>query len=288
MFMKHIVSLENPIIKKAMKLKQRKGREREGLYLIEGLNLCREAFAAAVTIEILLIRESEYCAAENEEFRDLLEQSAKKGVKAVSVEDGVFDKLMDTETPQGIAALVQYRNWDPDSFFEADKLGGQGNILVLDRIQDPGNAGTLLRTAEAAGCQGILALRGTVDLYSPKVVRAAAGSLFRLPLLFTADAKETVELLHSRGKRVIVATPYCDSFHFQTRLDRDAAFVIGNEAGGVSTDFLEMSDSRVKIPMCHPVESLNAAVAAGILMYESLRQNIEKEAEENKQSCRQS
>ncbi|MGI6734439.1 MAG: TrmH family RNA methyltransferase [Anaerovoracaceae bacterium] len=286
--MKHIESPENPLIKKAMKLKQRKAREKEGLYLIEGLNLCREALSADVNIEVLLIRQSEHGSGGNGEYEDLLAQSAEKGLKTVGVEDGLYNKLMETETPQGIAAMVRYRTWDPDSFFAAGKRGGQGNILVLDRIQDPGNAGTLLRTAEAAGCQGVLALKGTVDLYSPKVVRAAAGSLFRLPLLFTANAKEAVRLLHSHGKRVVVATPYCDNFHFETQLDRNAAFVIGNEAGGVSTDFLEMSDCRVKIPMCEPVESLNAAVAAGILMYESLRQNFEREAEDNKQSCRQS
>lgn len=286
--MKHIASSENTMIKKAMKLKQRKMREKEGLYFIEGLSLCREALAAAVNIDTLMIRESEYYSEKNGEYEDLLEQSSKAGIETVVVKDGLFNKLTNTETPQGIAAVAKCRYWDAGSFFAADKSGGQGNILVLDRIQDPGNAGTLLRTAEAVGCQGVLVVKGTVDLYSPKVVRAAAGSLFRLPLLFTADAQETVRLLHSRGKRVVAAIPYCENFHFQTRLDRNVAFVIGNEAGGVSADFLEMSDCQVKIPMCEPVESLNAAVAAGVIMYESLRQKIEREAEENNRLCKQS
>ncbi|MFA5634402.1 MAG: RNA methyltransferase [Anaerovoracaceae bacterium] len=278
--MKHITSPENPIIKKAMSLKQRKAREKEGLYLIEGLHLCREALGAGEDIETFFVRKSAYQKVEDRELADIIGQSQEMDIKMTLLSDNVFDKLMDTETPQGIAALVRSRKWDTESFFGADKRKGHGNLLVLDRIQDPGNAGTLIRTAEAAGYQGILILKGTVDLYSPKVVRATSGSLFRMPLLFTENTKETVELLHSRRKRVIVATPYCDSFHFQVSLDRNVAFVIGNEAGGVSREFLDMSDRQVKIPMSEPVESLNAAVAAGILMYESVRQNFHKEAEE--------
>ncbi len=278
--MKQITSPENAIIKKAVSLKQRKAREKSGLYLIEGLHLCREALAAGEDIEAFFVRETAYQRAEDRELTDIIGQSREMDIKTTLLSDNVFDRLMDTETPQGIAAIVKRRLWNEESFFGADKRKGHGNLLVLDRIQDPGNAGTLIRTAEAAGYQGILVLKGTVDLYSPKVVRASSGSLFRMPLLFTEDAKETIELLHTRQKQVIVATPYCESYHFQVPLDRDVAFVIGNEAGGVSRDFLDLSDSQVKIPMNEPVESLNAAVAAGILMYESVRQNFHKEAEE--------
>ncbi|NLT47298.1 MAG: RNA methyltransferase [Clostridiales bacterium] len=280
--MKHITSLENSIIKKALSLKQRKAREKEGLYLIEGLHLCKEALGAAEDIQVFFVKESVLQKAEDQDVKDIIEQSQEVGIKITLLSDNVFDKLMDTETPQGISGIVRRRLWDTESFFGADKRKGHGNLLVMDRIQDPGNAGTLIRTAEAAGYQGILVLKGTVDLFSPKVVRSASGSLFRMPVLFTESVKETVELLHSRQKRVIVATPHCDSFHFQVPLDKDVAFVIGNEAGGVSREFLDMSDSHVKIPMSEPVESLNAAVAAGILMYESVRQNFHKEAEEKK------
>ncbi len=286
--MKHITSHENPIIKKAAGLRQRKAREKEGLYLIEGIHLCGEALGIVERIEFLFVRESQWEEKSDGELREIVRQFEEKGVKTAVASDKIFDKLADTETPQGLVAVIRRRDWDPESFFAADKRGGHGNLLVLDRIQDPGNAGTLLRTAEAAGFQGVLAVKGTTDLYSPKVVRAAAGSLFRLPILFTENAGGTAGLLHSRGKRIVAATPYCDSFHFQERLDRNVALIVGNEAGGISEAFLQAADSRVKIPMCEPVESLNAAVAAGILMYESLRQNFHKEAEEKKQSCRQS
>ncbi len=286
--MKQIQSTENPIIKRAMSLKQRKGREEEGAYLIEGLNLCREGLGRADDMEVLLIRESSYSQGTDKELATIIELSRKKSVKAVLLEDKIFDRLMDTQTPQGLAAIMRCRFFDEDGFFEASNAVSPGNLLVLDRIQDPGNAGTLLRTAEAAGCGGIIALKGTVDLYSPKVVRAAAGSLFRLPLLLSEDPGEMVKLLHSRGKRVVVATPYCSSYYFRVPMDGDMAFVIGNEAGGVSKTFLDMSDIRIKIPMQNPVESLNAAVAGGILMYEAFRQNFHKEAEEENPSCKRS
>jgi len=286
--MKYITSAENPIIRTAMSLRHHKGREKEGLYLVEGLHLCEEALDSAGGIDTLLIRGSAYMSTTNELLKSLIAKALKANVKAITVEESIFDKLADTETPQGLAAMVRYKVWDQDEFFAACEKDGCGNILVLDRIQDPGNAGTMLRTAEAAGYHGIVAVKGTVDLYSPKTVRSAAGSLFRLPLLFTQDAEKTVELLRGRGKSLVVAAPESGSYHFQIRLNGNVALVIGNEAGGADGIFLDRADCRVKIPMADPVESLNAAVAAGIIMYESVRQNIHHQAEEEKRQCRQS
>ncbi len=266
--MKYIESADNPIIKKVESLKQRKYREKEGLYLIEGFNICSEALKVEADIELFLIRKS---------LNDVA--MIEPEIQAVAISDKLFDRLMDTEASQGVAAIVRKKTRDQASFFkEAEKA--HGNLLVMDRIQDPGNAGTLLRTAEAAGFQGVIAVKGTVDLYSPKVVRSAAGTLLRIPLLFTESEEETVRLLHANGKRIVTAAPYCENNHFEARLDRNLALVIGNEGGGASDIFLDRSDCRVKIPMAGAVESLNAAVAAGILMFETVRQNFQTEVEE--------
>ena len=157
--MKHITSLENSIIKKALSLKQRKAREKEGLYLIEGLHLCREALGAAEDIQVFFVKESVLQKAEDQDVKDIIEQSQEVGIKITLLSDNVFDKLMDTETPQGISGIVRRRLWDTESFFGADKRKGHGNLLVMDRIQDPGNAGTLISGRGRQGIRGYLYLR---------------------------------------------------------------------------------------------------------------------------------
>ena len=147
------------------------------------------------------------------------------------------------------------------------------NIVVLDRLQDPGNIGTIVRTAEAAGYRGIIVTAGSGDIYSPKVVRAAAGSLFRMPVLQVDDSMEAVNMLRKMNKRIVTAALDTDIYYYQTDLTENIALVIGNEGQGVSEVFMESSDIKVRIPMEGSIESLNAAVAAGILMYQSQKIN---------------
>jgi TrmH family RNA methyltransferase len=268
----------------AMSLKQRKTRDKEGLYLIEGFNICREALAAGAEFDVIFLRQSLAESEENHAYKEavdsIINTAEEMDVEVLSLEDGIFDKIMETETPQGIGALIRSKRWDDDGFFQHQREKGKGNLLVLDRIQDPGNVGTMVRTAEAAGFTGIISLKGTVDIYSPKVVRSAAGSIFRMAFLFSHSPEEAIDLLRKNKKKIVVATPYCEKYHFNLKLDKDIALVIGNEGGGVSQPFLREADCRVKIPMSETVESLNAAVAASIIMYESTRQNFHKEAEE--------
>lgn len=180
----------------------------------------------------------------------------------------LFSALSDTRTSQGIIAIAEKLHYDADSFIE--KAGSlNGNVVVLDRLQDPGNIGTIIRTAEAAGYKGIVLTAGSGDVYSPKVVRAAAGSLFRMPVIYVQNSVEAINLLRKMNKRIITTALETNVYYYETDLKNDIALVIGNEGRGVSEDFLESSDIKIKIPMAGSIESLNAAVAAGILMYQS-------------------
>lgn len=265
--MQHIRSADNPTYKAVVQLKQKKYRDEQNKYLIEGPNLIREAILNRADIELILM---------SEDF-----QVGIEGGTAVVLPPALFRKLSDTETPQGIIAVVRKKIYSEHDFFftgdstnpvAVDQKPVPSNIIVLDRLQDPGNIGTILRTADAAGYQGAVLLKGTADIYSSKIVRAAAGSLFRLPVLMTDTAEETIRLLKQHDKKIICTAPGADIYYYEAGLKEDAAVIIGNEGNGVCREFLEGSDCLVKIPMEGTVESLNAAVAAAVLMYESVRQ----------------
>ena len=268
---KHITSSENPLIKEVLRLKQRKHRENEGKYLIEGPHLVAEAVATGTAISTVIFRSSSLSqtAPESEDLRDHLKLA---NVPMVALSDEAFDRLAETETPQGVMAIVARRDMAEDLFFSGKERPGASNFLVLDRLQDPGNVGTAIRTADALGVAGVIVIKGTADVYNAKVVRAASGSLFRMPLLFLASGEAAIELLSNRGIRLAVAVPDGDKPLFRESLSEGAALVIGNEGGGVSEIFREAATLRVSIPMHPGVESLNAAAAASILMYEAARQ----------------
>lgn len=272
MGMKLITSGENQIYKAVAQLKQKKYRDEQKKYLIEGPNLIREALQNGGEIE-LIIRSEDYRA---EDFRRENFDPARTGAEMAVMPPGLFRKLSDTETPQGVMAVVRKRIYTEEEFFSPAAVNSDGktvsDVIVLDRLQDPGNIGTILRTADAAGYMGAILLKGTADVYSPKIVRAAAGSLFRLPILMGDTPGQVVRMLKRHGKNIICTAPACGRFYYDIELKENAAVVIGNEGNGVCEEFMNHSDLLVGIPMEGTVESLNAAVSAGILMYETVRQ----------------
>ena len=149
--------------------------------------------------------------------------------------------------------------------------GGGGNFVVLDRLQDPGNIGTILRTADAAGYSLAIVLKGTADVFSSKVVRAATGSLFRMPVVFMDSVDELMEFTRAAGKKLVATCFDTDRYYYDENLKENIALIIGNEGSGISRELIECSDLKIKIPMHGNIESLNASVAAGILMYEAVR-----------------
>ncbi|MBQ1490241.1 MAG: RNA methyltransferase [Eubacterium sp.] len=251
-----ISSKENRVYKACVRLTRKKYRDREKRYLIEGENLIREALCSGVRIESILVREGAYPEGtfSSEEY---------------TLSEALFDRIAQTETSQGVLAIVEKPEYGPEETARIWKTGS--NLVVLDRLQDPGNIGTIIRTAEGAGYAAVLCMRGTADVYSPKVVRAAAGSLFRMPILLAEDEAELIRLAHEHGKQLTV-TCFSGAVRYdEAGLNRDIALVIGNEGNGCSETLIESADVRVRIPMNGQLESLNASVAAGILMYEAIR-----------------
>ena len=254
--MREIRSKDNKIWKRCEQLTMRKYRDRSGLYLIEGENLLDEAIRNHVRIETVLVRED--CQ------KALPPEAADK---AFLLDARLFDKLAQTVTSQGILAVVAKAEVRKEDF-----IGLPGsNFIVLDRLQDPGNIGTILRTADAAGYRLAILMKGTADVYAPKVVRAATGSLFRMPVVSMASTEELVEFTRAAGKKLTATCLDAQRCYYDEDLTHDIALVIGNEGSGVAPALIESSELRIKIPRQGNIESLNAAVAAGVLMYEAMR-----------------
>lgn len=261
-----IASQDNRIGRQILRLHHKKERDETGRYLIEGPNLIQEAVTMGIPLEALLVSDGFPRSSLLIQGRVADFQTWDKILYEVS--DSLFQKLSDTITPQGILAIVAKPAWKEEQVF----LPGR-NVLVLDRVQDPGNLGTILRTADAAAFGGILVVKGSGDLYNPKVVRAAAGSLFRLPVGFVDSAADVGDLCQRFSKRLICTAPKGSRDYFTIDMRQDIALVLGNEGNGISQELLALAAERVKLPMAGSVESLNVAVAAGILLYESVRQN---------------
>ena len=264
--MKEISANDNPVIKKFRALSVKKQRDKLGLYIIEGPNLLEEALNCGANIGQVLFDDE--ALMRSAELEGLAARVEEQRIPVAVAAPSLFLKAANTDTPQGVIAWVEKPQWSEEEFFAPEG----GNIIVLDRLQDPGNLGTILRTADSAGFSGALILKGSGDIYGPKTVRATTGTLFRLPVLFSDGPEEAMALLRRHGKKVFATALECSEVYFKCDLRRDAAIVIGNEGNGICQEILQGSDQNITIPMEGNTESLNAGIAAGILMYEALRQ----------------
>ncbi len=186
------------------------------------------------------------------------------------VSDEVFRRMSDTITPQGIMAVVRQNTYSLENIMD----GTKGLYMILEDLQDPGNLGTILRTAEAAGVSGIIMSKSTVDIYNPKVVRSTMGSIFRVPFVYVDNLVDAITVLKDKGVTIYAAHLEGENSYFNYNYVEPSAFIIGNEGNGLSDVMADAADILIKIPMLGRVESLNAAGAASILMYEALRQRI--------------
>jgi TrmH family RNA methyltransferase len=243
-------------------LKRRRGRERRGLALAEGVRLVEEALAAGVPVRGAVVSPALETTRRGEALKGAL---LAAGIRVEAVDDRALGDLADTEHPQGVVAVVEPRDWSLDDI----TLVPGAAVLVLDAVQDPGNVGTMLRTALALGAAGVVALPGTADLSNPKVVRGSMGALFRLPCV-AVDADELALWAGSHDAALWVTDAAGEPV---PRAPRTAPvlLVVGNEGAGVSESMTARSAHRVGIPLAPGAESLNVAVAAGILLYEVLR-----------------
>ena len=254
---KIISSKDNKIYKELVKLNQKKYRDEIGKYLVEGENLLFEAIRYGHLIDKVILREDAVFAYD---------------MKTVTykLSHNLFSQVADTKTSRGVMAVIKKKVTGISDFGRL--CDAKDNLVVLDRLQDPGNIGTVIRTAEGAGYRGVICIRGTADVYSPKVVRAAAGALFRVPILYISSTDELFELVKKLNKKLTVSILEGDYKYYNVNLKEGVVLVIGNEGNGCSAEIVEAADCRVTIPMAGELESLNAAVAAGILMYEAVRQ----------------
>lgn len=263
-----ITSQDNKIYKTCVQLGQKKYRDRLGLYIAEGEKIVREALLSGL-VKTIVVREDQKETYE----RVLLGKETREDTAFVFMTGSLFAKIAQTETSQGILAIVEEPAVDRETFLHT--IAGEDKyVLVLDRLQDPGNIGTIIRTADAAGYAGMIVIKGSGDIFSPKVIRSAAGSLLRLPVYKASDEEEALALLRDARKTIVGSTPEGGVDYDKLDWPSGLALLIGNEGSGLSDTFKKATHKNVKIPMNNEVDSLNAAVAAGILIYESIKERV--------------
>lgn len=255
-----ITSTSNAQIKNIISLiKKSKDRKAQGLFVVEG----KRMFEETPKERIHSVFASESFEKENRAFL--------KNYKYEVVSDQVFEHMSDTKTPQGILGLVKMKENKLADMLSTDN--GQAPLLmILENLQDPGNLGTIIRTAEGAGVSGIILTSNSVDIYNPKVIRSTMGAMYRMKFVYVEDLAGTVDTLKAKGVRTYAA-------HLQGAVDyvtcdytKPTAFFIGNEGNGLTPEATAMADQKIIIPMQGQLESLNAAVSSAILMYEAARQ----------------
>lgn len=252
-----ITSSSNAQVKRVIQLnKKARERKKQQIFVAEGPKMFQEA--PKTWLEHVYVTGN----FENE-HKTLLE-----GIDYEVVEDKVFAQMSDTQTPQGVLCTIKIPSYSLDQV-----LGGENPLcMVLEDLQDPGNAGTILRTAEGAGVTGILLSKNTVDLFNPKTIRSTMGSIYRMPFLYVNDLCEVLPEFKRRGIRTFAAHLKGTCDYDGADYQRGTAFFVGNEGNGLSDSLSSKADTLIRIPMEGEVESLNAAIASSILMYEAYRQ----------------
>lgn len=250
-----ITSKDNEIIKNIKKLHDKKYRIDS--YIVEGIKMVKEAISENQLIELIAIRE------------DFKINFDAKNIKIITVSSKVFNDISDVKTPQGILAVIKKK---PNKQIETNT----DYILALDSLQDPGNMGTIIRTADSANINQIIINKTTVDPYSPKVIRSTMGAIYRMNIIEVENLESTLKELQSKSFFKVITTDLkAEKSIYDINYNRTIV-VIGNEANGVSQGVLEIADERVIIPMLGKTESLNASIAASIMIYEHVRQKMQK------------
>lgn len=255
-----IISVHNPRVKEWSQLLDKKGRARQGKFLIEGTHLVIEALHADAKVETILFSMERGIPAE-------IDPNVYSHVECVAVSEAVLAKCTDTQTPQSILAIVRKSEVTVESLLaDLDNL-----IVVIDGVQDPGNLGTIIRSADAVGAAGVLLGKGTVDIYNPKTVRSTMGSLFHLPIV-ECDLLAVLSEAKKRNIRLLNTSLQAKQNCYEAEMTGPLWIIVGNEGSGVSPEVGALVDQHVIIPMQGQAESLNVAMATTVLLYEAFRQ----------------
>ena len=266
--MEIITANSNPKIKNINKLnKNTSFRKEKQVFIIEGIRMFREL--PVDRVKQVFVSETAY-----QKYKAEL---SEKGIteqdrRLIVVSDSVFQSMSQTKTPQGLLAVADRYHYTMDGLISVMEKRENGNtFLVLESIQDPGNLGTIVRTAEAADVTGIIIGGDSCDIYNPKVVRSTMGTIFRVPFVYVDDLAGAVDRLKKHG--IVVYGAHLDGQDlYAGKLEKNSAFLIGNEGNGLTVELSSKADRLIRIPMAGQVESLNAAISATLLAYEAYRQ----------------
>ena len=267
--MQIITSKDNELIKHVRKLKDKKYRDEYNEYVVEGIKIVEEAVKENVKIKQIII-----CNDTTKTYEiptHIMLEIAK--YECIYVTDKIFNLITQVTNPQGIMAIIE-KNSEKNQIDYTQDI-----ILVLDDVQDPGNLGTILRTADSIGLNQIVVSKGTADAFNSKVIRSTMGAIFRIKIIETQDLIRTIKEMKKHHFKLMVTSLQTENSIYDINFNKKI-IVIGNEANGVSKEIQDMADEKAKIPMLGRTESLNASVAAGIVMYEYVRQKIKKDRKE--------
>lgn len=261
--MEIIRSKENAFIKQVRKLKEKKHRMESNQFLVEGFRFVEEAVMSNYEVPYLFVDEKHL----NKWNESGMTDKISKSTEVYLLGEQVFKIISGTETPQGIIGVVKNR--------KNELKTGNGFYVLVDRIQDPGNMGTIIRTAHAAGALGLIYTKGTVDAFNEKTLRSSMGSVFHIPIIEDEELSITREL-KKNGYSIIVSSLDTSNNFYEADLKKNLVICIGNEGNGIGEEVFQMADTKIKIPMPGGAESLNAAVAASIMIFEIVRQRFIK------------
>ena len=262
--MKMISSKDNTIIKHIKQLKEKKYRDKNGEYIVEGIKLIKEAVQENAEIKHIVVCDG----CDNSEIIESHLKYEMSRLDFIYVPQNIFKIISDVENPQGVLAVIGKKN--NEIIDTSEDL-----ILALDDIQDPGNLGTILRTADSVGLKQILVSKGTADIYNPKVVRSTMGAIFRINVVECDNLKESLRKMKNNEYKIMITSLKAKNSIYNTDYKKKI-IVIGNEANGVSKEIQSIADEKVIIPMLGKTESLNASVATGVILYEYIRQKLQK------------
>ena len=264
--MEIITSVNNQRVKDVANLKQKKYRTETGAFFAEGLRAVIEAVQFADLSELFFIK------TEENKLTEIIKTAEEKGVRLYCVDEKVMAKLSDTKAPQGVLAVIKMPKDRLQKLNPGTSSDNNAPVIILDRVQDPGNLGTIIRKADAVGALGMILLEGCVDAFSPKVVRASMGSLFHLPVIQDVFPEEALTWCYRHGYEPAATALKNAQNMYKADLSKKMAFIFGNEANGVAEELQAAAETRLFIPMAGQAESMNVAMAAGIVLFEGLRQ----------------
>ena len=259
-----ITSAANPLVKRVRSLADRKHRRQQGAFVVEGAQPVGRAFEAGWEVELLIVAPDLLTAT----AAAIVTGQRGRGIRVAQVSAELFGRMSDREGPSGLAAIVRGGLTPP-----GDLPTGPGSVYVaLHDIGNPGNLGTIIRTADATSADGVILIGDTADPFAPTAVKASMGSLFAVPVAHVADAGAFFGWAREAGVRVLATSGRADSEHWTTVYRPPLAILLGSEGPGLPATVLEQADERIRIPMAGTPESLNLAVAAGVMLYEVRRQ----------------